>query len=207
MHWRRWISRGLMVAFLALFGISLTLPSMVLYETADSRVISSESELSAELERGSYCRVLGDAKLHLTPDHEAATADGIPLSWQPSKTIACTSKIVRPAREILYWGWLGPLIGIFAWYANLLALVSVILSVIGRTPKAALVFALGAVLLGLDTFRFHGEPSMGMGPAPFLDHLESGYYVWEFSFVMLLLSQLAMLPLRKASADHQPATI
>jgi hypothetical protein len=178
---------GQIALFLLLYAISLSLPSWVEYSVADSREISSMSELAAELKQGSYCKRLGDERLRLPSDHLAATAGGTRLSSLSTGTIACTSRGDRRGWQVLLEGWGGPLIGIFAWYANVLVFASMLLEVIGRAPRTATALALGAVVLGFDAFRFHGDPSVGMTPGPFLDHFESGYYVWEFSLVTWLL--------------------
>ena len=204
---QRWIARGLIAAFFMLYSASLALPCMALYAVADSQTMSSEGAVAAELQRGAYCWRLGGERLQLPSSHAVATAHGTSLSNLPAKEIACTSKTQRLGWEILCEGWLGPLIGILAWYANVFAVVSLILGMLGRTPKTAVAFALGSVMLGLDSFRFTVEPSMGMTPGSFLDHFERGFYVWEFSLMTLLLSQLVAAPLCKARTKHESAMV
>lgn len=71
--------------------------------------------------------------------------------------------------EILVTGWLSPLDGNFAWFANIFFLLCVFSLFIGRAPK---ICALIAALLSLDTFRYsmltmneggHSTPIYGYG--------------------------------------------
>lgn len=91
-------------------------------------------------------------------------------SHQPSKTLCvaalvlwiCSlamtgivlySRVQRiPGFEIVAMGWLSPLVGNFAWYANLFFLYGFTRLIVGKSAVKSSIFA---VLLSLDTFRFN----------------------------------------------------
>jgi hypothetical protein len=195
---RRRTEFGATALFVVLYVASLFLPSWVEYSFPNSRIVSTTTELTAELERDSYSWVLGGERLQPTSQHDITTASGIKLDGPPPKTTACTSRSAPRGLQVLTNGWLGALFSIFAWYANILAFASVILRALGQSPKMTLALTLGAFLLGFDTLRLHSIPVPGgsMVPGPTVDHLESGYYVWQLSLVVLFLSNVVAVAFR-----------
>jgi hypothetical protein len=185
------IGLGLLALFLVLYLVSLFLPAWVEYAVSNSRGVATAGELARELEKGSHCRTTDGAR--------DLTRDATPSGPLPQDSV-CVPVSAWRGLEVLLLGWLALLIPNFAWAANPLALSAVILRV--HAPAKAFGPALGAVLLGFDAFRFD-EPSMGaMAPPPRIDHLASGYWVWEFSFVVLFLACLAAF--REAQCSRSP---
>ena len=79
------------------------------------------------------------------------------------------------------WGWLGPLIGQFGWFANLLLLVSHLLSVRGAFGKAA-VCALFATLLALTSLSMRALYGGSDASYPIVRSAD-GFYLWILSHV------------------------
>jgi hypothetical protein len=80
----------------------------------------------------------------------------------------------------LLFGWLGPLNGTFAWYANPLLFLS--LAWTKKRTRSALVLAILATLLGLTTFLMTEIVSDSGGPTP-IGGFGSGVYVWLLSLL------------------------
>jgi hypothetical protein len=89
--------------------------------------------------------------------------------------------------SILLQGMFGVLGGIYAWYANVLFAIGYIL-VSRKKNMAALIFSLGAFLLGLQAFTAISTsiPSDEGGVMEStIISLSIGYYIWLFSFLLL----------------------
>jgi hypothetical protein len=103
--------------------------------------------------------------------------------------------------EILLTGWLSPLDGNFAWFANIFFLLCVLSLFIGRTPK---ICALIAALLSLDTFRYsmftmneggHSTPIYGYG---------WGAIIWLISICVIFIAvDLKQNELNKAKGEKK----
>ena len=103
--------------------------------------------------------------------------------------------------EILLTGWLSPLDGNFAWFANIFFLLCVFSLFIGRTPR---ICALIAALLSLDTFRYsmitmneggHSTPIYGYG---------WGFVIWLISICVIFIAiDLKQNELKKATGDKK----
>lgn len=88
---------------------------------------------------------------------------------------------------LLLQGWLGIFIGQFAWYANVLALLS-FKAIRNNKPVRGSFFALTAFILGLQSFLFLQKPlDEGVSSWHNVDHLGIGFYVWELSFLVLFV--------------------
>lgn len=204
------LAYGLIAVFLALWGVSLGLPGIV-FNTPD-RLHENQSvgETTAFLEQGAECWTGTGIHLRLNRDHVLTDTRGTKFSDLGQQQIACrglTTKTSYKGYRILIDGWLGAFFYIFAWYANVLALVALILALIGRAPKTAAWIAGGAFLLGLDAFRLDALPIIGICPClpETVDHLAIGYYVWEFSILALLSSQFVTIKQRRAERGEEPA--
>lgn len=89
--------------------------------------------------------------------------------------------------EILPMGVLGVLLGVFAWFANLLTLLAVVLSAFGKR-LAAMILSVGSVALGLQSFALDAVPfseaSMKPDNLNIVDRLGPGFYLWMASLVV-----------------------
>ena len=73
--------------------------------------------------------------------------------------------------QILLFGWAGIFLGMFAWYSNVLLLVSI--------ARKDYKFSIFAFLLGLQAFYFSIKPLDEAGVKNYyVDHLGFGYYLW-----------------------------
>jgi hypothetical protein len=88
--------------------------------------------------------------------------------------------------EILAMGVLGLFLGIFAWFANPLMLVAVLLSAFGKR-HGAMIVAVPAVALGLQSYALDSIPfseaSMKPDNLNVVDHLGLGFYLWMASLL------------------------
>jgi hypothetical protein len=89
--------------------------------------------------------------------------------------------------EILPMGVLGVLLGMFAWLANPLMLIALLLAVF-RRRRAAMVLSVPAVALGLQSYALDGIPfnesSTGPDTLNVVDHLGLGFYLWMASLLV-----------------------
>lgn len=89
--------------------------------------------------------------------------------------------------EILPMGVLGVLLGMFAWLANLLTLLAVVLSAFGKR-LVAMILSVASVALGLQSFTLDAVPfneaSMQPDNLNVVDHLGPGFYLWMASLVV-----------------------
>jgi hypothetical protein len=83
--------------------------------------------------------------------------------------------------RVLLLGFLGVLVGVFAWLANSLMLLAVLLSAFNKRT-ASMILAVSSITLGLQSFMLEAVPfnesSMDPGNLNFVDHLGIGFYVW-----------------------------
>src|SRR5215208_3780501 len=89
--------------------------------------------------------------------------------------------------QILAMGVLGVLVGIFAWFANLLTLLAVVLSAIGKR-LAAMILSVSSVALGLQSLALDAVPfnegSMKPENLNVVDHLGLGFHLWMCALVV-----------------------
>lgn len=195
MQRQSWAAYGLIGLFVVLYAVSMFLPGLVLNQ---SPVVPPEAVTEAKamsfLARHAACWGR-DSWLHMAPNGDVLDDKGKKLTHDERQQIACRDpddQTVYLGYDVLAVGWLGIFSGDYAWYANLLVLVAFVLALMARAPRAAAVLSGGSVLLGLDAFRFTGMPSHNVPGQP-LDHLGSGYYVWEVSLAVLLAAQIVVL--------------
>jgi hypothetical protein len=89
---------------------------------------------------------------------------------------------------IFLLGWMGALVGQFAWFANLLLLGSWI-SIGFRWGRGTVLFAAGALLVAAQSFALFGEaiPADEGGVNKLtLTHFMPGFYFWIASIVIAL---------------------
>jgi len=89
--------------------------------------------------------------------------------------------------EILPMGALGVFLGMFAWFANLLMLLAIVLAISGKR-LAAVILSVSSVALGLQSFALDAIPfnegSMKPDNLNVVDYLGPGYYLWMGSLVV-----------------------
>ena len=89
--------------------------------------------------------------------------------------------------RILQMGFLGALVGMFAWFANPLMLIALVLSVFENCFARMIgpFFSVFAVALGLQAFIFDAVPfnesSMKPDNLNYVDYLGFGFYLWMSS--------------------------
>jgi hypothetical protein len=66
------------------------------------------------------------------------------------------TKDILSGGNVLGVGWSGIFAGVFAWYANPIWLLALIMGLIGK-PKIAAIAGIAALLIGLTTFTLFGE--------------------------------------------------
>ena len=103
--------------------------------------------------------------------------------------------------NILLTGFLGVLVGVFAWFANPLMLLALLLSTF-KKRVASLVLAVFSIALGLQSYMLEAVPfnesSMHPDNLNFVDHLGRGFYLWMGSLVTFSVYCLLL---------HQPSAI
>lgn len=93
--------------------------------------------------------------------------------------------------SVLLMGILGVFVGVFAWFANPLMLLALVLAKFKKRMGASVVSVL-AVGLGLQSYMLKAVPfnesSMETGNLNFVDRLGWGFYLWMGSLVVFALS-------------------
>lgn len=116
----------------------------------------------------------------------------------------------RPLRgyEVLLTGIVSIDFGMFAWFANLLMLVGLLLSAAGQR-RAAVILMGGSIVLGLQSYLLHAIPAdlgeLVAGNRNVIDHLGLGFYLWMGSQVAF--TAYCFLKIRKGApvAGFPPA--
>jgi hypothetical protein len=89
---------------------------------------------------------------------------------------------------ILWNGWMGPLVGEFAWYANPLFLLAAWLILRDRVNPAR-ICAFLSLALGLTSF-FAKEWWFNEGSGTPIQSLDLGFYVWLLSLTLMAMASL-----------------
>ena len=91
-----------------------------------------------------------------------------------------------------YWvfitGWLGILFLQFAWYANPLNLIALLL--VNQSPRTALLLSLLALVLASETFLFYEIPTGINQEKMYIQELGSGFFIWYLAQILFLVSIL-----------------
>jgi hypothetical protein len=89
--------------------------------------------------------------------------------------------------HILLLGFLGVFIGMFAWYANPLMLLALVLSKF-KKRLAAVIVSISSIILALQSYALKAIPfnesSMDARNLNFVDHLGFGFYLWMGSLIV-----------------------
>ncbi len=89
--------------------------------------------------------------------------------------------------HILLLGFLGIFIGMFAWYANPLMFLALMLSKF-KKRLAAMIFSISSIVLGLQSYALKAIPfnesTMDSRNLNFVDHLGCGFYLWMSSLIV-----------------------
>lgn len=86
---------------------------------------------------------------------------------------------------VLVLGWVGLLIFQFAWFANPVNLLALLL--LNKHPFVALILSLIAVLIASQTFYFHEIPTELYDKKIYIKELGLGFYVWYLSQILILI--------------------
>jgi hypothetical protein len=109
--------------------------------------------------------------------------------------------------KILLMGFLGVFVGVFAWFANPLMVLALLLSKFKKRMAAMIVSAF-AIALGLQSYALKAVPfnesSMEPRNLNFVDHLGYGFYLWIGSLV--LLSVYCFLNTKDHALDRASST-
>ena len=96
--------------------------------------------------------------------------------------------------HILLMGPLGVFLGMFAWFANPLMLLALLLSTF-RKRRTSMAIAVAAIALGLQAYAFRAVPfseaSMDPSNLNHVDHLGYGFYLWMAALVAFAASCFA----------------
>lgn len=89
---------------------------------------------------------------------------------------------------ILLMGFLGVFVGVFAWFANPLMLLALVLAM-SRKRLAAMILSVSSIALGLQSYMLEAVPFNESSTDPsnlnLVDHLGPGFYLWMGSLLML----------------------
>ena len=101
---------------------------------------------------------------------------------------------------VLAMGWMGFVIFQFAWYANLLSLLAVLL--MSKRVGTAFILSLLALLLSTESFLFDEVPSASSDKNIAIIDNEIGLYLWIGAHCAVLYAVILML-IRKKMIDHE----
>ncbi len=102
---------------------------------------------------------------------------------------------------ILLLGWMQVLDGqCLAWMSNPLFLLAWLCYFL-KADRMAAALLVAACLIGLDTFRATRFDKNEAGQQVMIDHVGAAFYVWELSFVVLLV--LVLTRIFNTSGDSQ----
>lgn len=110
--------------------------------------------------------------------------------FSPAIVVEWDVSPVKFGLELFATGWIGPLAGIVAWYANPLALFAWA-KALAKNYKTSAISSIGAFVLGLQTL-FIGQFPLGDVSAQ-VAYLGVGFYLWEGSFLLIVLYSLTQL--------------
>ena len=111
------------------------------------------------------------------------------LIWVSSLSLVCISTYSERYQltgiDILFYGWLGPLGGVFAWYANVFFAFAVFRLLVGKKVAFS---PLVAMFLSLDTFRYKNYLINEGGASVPVYGYGWGAILWFLSFSVLLFA-------------------
>lgn len=177
-----------LVLAIAAYGLSLFLPGIV-YRKQPYRELRHFGRAEAVLlvKNGTDCHDVVGRPLDPGASHNNASAAAV--SYECS--VPSDKRTVEPGWGVLALGWLGVLIGNIAWYGNVLGLCASIVGQSKYSRRLAAALSFMGFVVGLDALAPKGVPEgEGLEPNRLVDHLGTGYYVWEVALLALALSQL-----------------
>jgi len=92
-------------------------------------------------------------------------------------------------------GWMAPLYGQFAWYANPLLFFGA-LALLLRFWKTSIVFVILALFIAMDTFQLSAQEipvNEGLTATEHLQSVQAGFYLWLASIVVIGLGAIVLL--------------
>jgi len=90
---------------------------------------------------------------------------------------------------VLITGWIGAIFIQFAWYANPLNLLALLLA--RDKPRTALLLSFAALILASGTFIFYEIPTGFNYEKIFIKELGLGFYIWYAAQVFFLLALIS----------------
>lgn len=183
---RMWV----LIAGLALYAAALFSPAIIF--KPDARSNPKRSECAFAVKDGVRCGSFSFGGPGLTSCERVD-------SRKPGGTFIDRKKILdycmgwdTPVAELNYGysvllkGFLGVFAGVFAWFANPLMLLALLLSRLNKRP-AAMILSACSVALGLQSWMLKAVPfnesSMRPENLNYVDHLGGGFYLWMGSLV------------------------
>ena len=187
-----------LVAGLALFAASLASPGVV-YK-ADTRSNPKASDCGFAVRDGVMCESFSFGGGGMTTcELVNGSASGRTFVDKQKILDYCKGWDAPIAAQdfgyhILLMGPLGVFLGVFAWFANPLILLALLLSNF-RKRLISMIFAVAAVALGLQAYGFRAAPfnesSMDPSNLNYVDHLGYGFYLWMAALVLFAASCFA----------------
>ncbi|RTZ63287.1 MAG: hypothetical protein DSZ29_07245 [Aquificaceae bacterium] len=116
------------------------------------------------------------------------------------ETVFITKETVIKGYWILATGWLGFVIFQFAWYANLLSLLAILL--MAKRAGLAFILSLSALLLSSESFLFDEIPSADSDKNIAVIDTDIGLYLWIGAHCAVLYAVILML-IRKKMIEHE----
>jgi hypothetical protein len=186
---------GFLVAGIGLFVVALFSPAIV-YKP-DVRSNPKHGECAFAVTEGVQCEAFAFGGSGMTSCERVEGAGSGKAFVDKGKILDYCKGWQEPVAQVDYgykvllMGFLGVFVGVFAWFANPLMLLALILSKFKKRLGASIVsvFAAG---LGLQSFMLKAVPfnesSMDPGNLNFVDHLGRGFYVWMGALAVFALS-------------------
>jgi hypothetical protein len=91
---------------------------------------------------------------------------------------------------LLLIGWLGVLVGVFAWLANPLLMIAWILTLLGRHRLVAVGCALAAITFSLSFLLHDDIMANEVGGRSAITEIAPGYWLWNLSILCVIFAAL-----------------
>ena len=123
--------------------------------------------------------------------------------------VSCVNQNGKPEQFSGLWllsiGWMGPLLGQFAWFANVFNIGAVASLLVG-SYRTSIGFSIITLLVSLDTFAWHVQEvylDEGGVHKCTLDSLSAGAYFWFLALLAPLFLSLCMMRSEKKESVEQ----
>jgi hypothetical protein len=178
-----------LIAGLALFVAALSVPAILF--KPDARSNPKLSECGFAVQEGVLCEHFAFGGGGMTSCGRGERPPGTTFVDRQRILEYCKDKDLPVASvlygyEVVLMGVLAGLIGVFAWFANPLMLVAVVLAAFGKRA-VAMVLSVAAVGLALQSYALHGVPFSEASVSPenlnLVDRMGLGFYLWMASLL------------------------